>query len=161
LPHLALAESRVAGFDHGVLFALQRSLLRLLAARELEAILFELSKPIATEEAAEGTSRSLRRPFVRIPGLFQVLYRPSPTLYKDLLRVSRASVSEIATFEAFMDERLGATSLLDGLHRAAELVDIEIRDQRLLALNWLVVALGLLTIVLTAVQVAVALVTAG
>jgi hypothetical protein len=147
MPHLELASS-IAGIEHGGLFALQRSLLRLLAARELESKLFGASKSVTPPRRDRlwllGWFRAL---LGGVPALFRVLYRgPQSRFYKDLLRVSGRGVSELANLQSFMDERLGATPLVQRLYRAADLVDIELRDKRLTALNWLVAFLTALTI---------------
>ncbi len=147
MPHLGLAETGVAGFDHGALFALQRSLLRLLAAKQLEAQLFGASMSVAPPGTATARLRGWMGTLKRAPALFRVLYRgPESRFYKDLLRASSGSTSEIADLQTFMDDRVGATSLLQRLSRAADLVDIELRDRRLTALNWLVVLLTVFTI---------------
>jgi hypothetical protein len=148
MPHMQLGTTAIAAFEHGALFALQRSLMRRLAARELEHKLFELSRSVTHPQR----NRFLGR-FRRLPALFRVLYRGAPSrLYKDLLRVSSGGVSELAELQLFIDRQVGATALLERLHRAAELVDIEVRDHRLTALNLLVVVLTVLTIAIGVLQ---------
>jgi hypothetical protein len=156
MPQLRLARSSVpiAGIDHGVLFAFQRSLLRLLAARELEARLFGASRSVARPRGIGARLLGGLRSLGGIPALFRVLYRgPESRFYKDLLRVSGGSVAEIAELQSFVDGRVGATPLLQRLSRAADLVDIELRDRRLTALNWLVVLLTFLTIAIGVLEI--------
>jgi hypothetical protein len=76
MPHLELTETAVAGVEHGALFALERSLLRLLAARELESQLFGLSKPLARGP------RRIRRLLRQMREVLKRLLSPPRLLYR-------------------------------------------------------------------------------
>jgi hypothetical protein len=138
LPHHSSLPGAIAGTDHGALHALAGGL-----SRKIESQRLEQELPKLVERRRLDSLRITR---------YKRHRDARKSLYAGLLRIGPGPIPEISALVGFLDERLGVTSAVDRLMRAASLIDMEVRDDRTFLINVIATVLTLTAIAIAVSQ---------